>query len=125
MAVEVEKPVWGRNQRRVGEERREEERERGECRGRERKARMEDAKQDGRQSKEDQERRKERKGQKIQGKFQRRRLRSRSQMGPDLRQQVELEGKTRASRTWWPRRRSSTRPRLSSGSPRGLRAGVS
>ena len=27
MAVVVERPVWGRNQRRVGEERREEERE--------------------------------------------------------------------------------------------------
>ena len=35
MAVVVERPVWGRNQRRVGEERREDEREREECRGRE------------------------------------------------------------------------------------------
>ena len=35
MAMVVERPVWGRNQRRVGEERREEERESEECRGRE------------------------------------------------------------------------------------------
>merc|ERR1711936_1192700 len=43
----------------------------------------------------------------------------------ELHQQVELEGRTSASPTWWPKRRSSTRPRSSSGSPRGLRAGVS
>ena len=35
MAAVVERPVWGRNQRRVGEERREDERDREECRGRE------------------------------------------------------------------------------------------
>ena len=35
MAAVVERPVWGRNQRRVGLERREEESEREECRGRE------------------------------------------------------------------------------------------